>query len=95
MIVCITFSSFIKGCIIIIIIIIIIIVIIIIVIIVDLFSFFSVPVPFKGDRLNLVANPKWQRNAKNNNVHIVWADSVLKVNRKDGKVFNEVPLILI
>ncbi|KAK2562041.1 Unconventional myosin-Ib [Acropora cervicornis] len=38
----------------------------------------TVPVPFKGDRLNLVANPKWQRNAKNNNVHIIWADSVLK-----------------
>lgn len=51
----------------------------------------TVPVPFKGDRLNLVANPKWQRNAKNNNVHIVWADSVLKVNRKDGKT---VPQIL-
>ncbi|XP_074622795.1 unconventional myosin-Ia-like isoform X4 [Acropora palmata] len=51
----------------------------------------TVPVPFKGDRLNLVANPKWQRNAKNNNVHIIWADSVLKVNRKDGKT---VPQIL-
>ena len=38
--------------------------------------------------MNLLANPKWQKNAKNNNLHIVWADSVLKINRKDGKVIN-------
>lgn len=49
-------------------------------------SDFRVPVPFQSDRLNLLANPKWQKNAKNNNLHIVWADSVLKINRKDGKV---------
>ena len=45
-----------------------------------------VPVVFQSDRVNLVANPKWQKNAKNNNLQIVWADSVLKINRKDGKV---------
>lgn len=33
-----------------------------------------------------MANPKWKKNAKNNNLRIVWADSVLKINRKDGKV---------
>lgn len=44
------------------------------------------PVVFQSDRVNLVANPKWQKNAKNNNLQIVWADSVLKINRKDGKV---------
>ena len=49
-------------------------------------SDFRVPVPFQSDRVNLLANPKWQKNAKNNNLHIVWADSVLKINRKDGKV---------
>lgn len=51
----------------------------------------TVPVPFQSDRVNLLANPKWQKNAKNNNLHIVWADSVLKINRKDGKA---VPHIL-
>lgn len=45
-----------------------------------------VPVPFQSDRVNLKANPKWQNNAQNNNLRIVWADSVLKINRKDGKV---------
>ena len=53
---------------------------------VNLMSDFRVPVPFQSDRVNLLANPKWQKNAKNNNLHIVWADSVLKINRKDGKV---------
>ena len=53
---------------------------------VNLISDFRVPVPFQSDRVNLLANPKWQKNAKNNNLHIVWADSVLKINRKDGKV---------
>ena len=53
---------------------------------VNLMSVFRVPVPFQSDRVNLLANPKWQKNAKNNNLHIVWADSVLKINRKDGKV---------
>jgi len=51
----------------------------------------TVPVPFKSDRLNLVANPKWQKNTGNNNLRIVWADTVLKINRKDGKA---VPHIL-
>ena len=47
---------------------------------------FRVPVPFQSDRANLMSNPKWKRNAKNNNLRIVWADSVLKINRRDGKV---------
>ncbi|XP_068745765.1 unconventional myosin-Ib-like isoform X1 [Montipora capricornis] len=51
----------------------------------------TVGVPFHSDRLNLIANPKWQKNAKNNNMRIVWSDSVLKINRKDGKT---VPQIL-
>ncbi|KAJ7375349.1 microtubule motor [Desmophyllum pertusum] len=51
----------------------------------------TVPVPFQSDRANLMSNPKWKKNAKNNNQRIVWADSVLKINRKDGKA---VPHIL-
>ena len=51
-----------------------------------LFYIYRVGVPFHSDRLNLIANPKWQKNAKNNNMRIVWSDSVLKINRKDGKV---------
>ena len=47
---------------------------------------FRVPVPFQSDRANLTANPKWKNNAENNNLRIVWADCVLKINRKDGKV---------
>ena len=48
--------------------------------------FVRVPVPFESDRANLLANPKWTKNAKSNNMRIVWADFVLKINRKDGKV---------
>lgn len=51
----------------------------------------TVAVPFQSDRVNLSANPKWKKNTGNNNQRIVWADSVLKINRKDGKV---VPHIL-
>ncbi|KAL9967896.1 hypothetical protein ACROYT_G026203 [Oculina patagonica] len=51
----------------------------------------TVPIPFQSDRANLMANPKWKKNAKNNNLRIIWADSVLKINRKDGKA---VPHIL-
>ena len=51
------------------------------------FLFCRVAVPFQSDRVNLNANPKWKKNAGNNNQRIVWADSVLKINRKNGKVY--------
>ncbi|EDO49515.1 predicted protein [Nematostella vectensis] len=50
----------------------------------------TVSVPFLGDRLELVSNPKWKKNAVAHEV-IVWSDNVLKVHRKDGKT---VPRVL-
>ena len=45
--------------------------------------------PFQGDRVDLPHNPKWKKNATEtgrSNVQIIWADTVLKVNRTNGKV---------
>lgn len=48
---------------------------------------FSVPVPFKGDRLNLRDDERWaQLVAKTNEQRVVWADTVHKINRTDMKV---------
>ena len=47
----------------------------------------SVSHPFKGDYVKLRHNTKWQRIAcESNDQHIVFADIVSKVNRKNGKV---------
>jgi hypothetical protein len=46
-----------------------------------------VPVPFKGDYVNLTQNPKWQKLYKQSEDSlVVFADNVMKINRADGKV---------
>ncbi|KAK2150781.1 hypothetical protein LSH36_389g00009 [Paralvinella palmiformis] len=53
----------------------------------------SVSHPFKGDYVKLRHNTKWQRIAcESNDQHIVFADIVSKVNRKNGKM---VHLVLV
>lgn len=45
------------------------------------------PVPFKGDYVDMSSNVKWQKLYKSTqDAYIVFADSVNKVNRADGKV---------
>lgn len=53
----------------------------------------SVSHPFKGDYVKLRQNTKWQRMAhETNDLHLVFADIVMKVNRKNGKM---VPQLLV
>lgn len=47
----------------------------------------SVPHPFKGDYVRLKQNHKWKKMAtRNDDLHLVFADIVSKVNRKNCKV---------
>lgn len=49
---------------------------------------YSVPIPFKGDYQNLLANPKWKKlqSQMPQDSHIVFADVVQKIHRANGKV---------
>ena len=48
---------------------------------------FSVMHPFKGDYVRLRQNVKWNKMAtETNDSHVVFADIVMKINRKNGKV---------
>ena len=47
----------------------------------------SVAVPFKGDYVEVDSNQKWQKLYKSTqDAYVVFADTVNKVNRADGKV---------
>lgn len=47
----------------------------------------SIPVPFKGDYIDMSSNVKWQKLYKSTqDAHIAFADNVNKVNRADGKM---------
>ena len=47
----------------------------------------SVPHPFKSDRISLRSDDRWSHLvAETHEQRIIWADKVLKLNRKDGKV---------
>ena len=47
----------------------------------------SVPIPFKGDYVEVDSNQKWQKLYKSTqDAYVVFADTVNKVNRADGKV---------
>ena len=49
--------------------------------------FYSVPHPFKGDYLNLRGDMKWKKiHSVTNDINVVFADLVHKVNRANGKV---------
>ena len=49
--------------------------------------FFSVPIPFKSDHLNLKMDERWSKVvAQSNEQRIIWGDNVQKLNRKDAKV---------
>ena len=49
--------------------------------------FFSVPIPFKSDHLNLKMDERWSKVvAQTNEQRIIWGDNVQKLNRKDAKV---------
>ncbi len=48
---------------------------------------YSVPHEFKGEYVRLQNNPKWKKIAmETNDQHLVFADIITKVNRKNGKV---------
>lgn len=53
-----------------------------------MFPLYSVPMPFKGDYQNLLANPKWKKlqSQMPQDSHIVFADVVQKIHRANGKV---------
>ncbi|RUS71257.1 hypothetical protein EGW08_020980 [Elysia chlorotica] len=47
----------------------------------------SVPIPFKGDYVEVDSNQKWQKLYKSTqDTYVVFADTVNKVNRADGKM---------
>ena len=49
----------------------------------------SIPHEFKGEYVRLQNNPKWKKIAvETNDQHLVFADIITKVNRKNGKVSN-------
>jgi myosin-1 len=46
----------------------------------------TLPIPFRGDRLNLKSDPRWSRlAAEYSEQRVVWADNITKINRNDGK----------
>lgn len=49
---------------------------------------YSVPMPFKGDYQDLLANPKWKKlqSQMPQDSHVVFADVVQKIHRANGKV---------
>ena len=48
---------------------------------------YSVPIPFKSDRINLKMDERWAKVvAQTNEQRVIWADHVQKLNRKDAKV---------
>ncbi|GFN87932.1 unconventional myosin-ib [Plakobranchus ocellatus] len=50
----------------------------------------SVPVPFKGDYAEMDSNQKWQKLYKSTqDAYVVFADTVNKVNRADGKMVSK------
>ena len=54
------------------------------------YSLFSVSHPFKGDYVKLRQNTKWKKIAcDTNDQNLVFADIVMKINRKNGKVIDD------
>ncbi|GFR66958.1 unconventional myosin-Ia-like [Elysia marginata] len=50
----------------------------------------SVPIPFKGDYVEVDSNQKWQKLYKSTqDAYVVFADTVNKVNRADGKMVSK------
>lgn len=51
----------------------------------------TVPLPFKGDYQNLLANPKWKKlqSQMPQDSHIVFADVVQKIHRANGKAVEQ------
>ena len=46
-----------------------------------------VPIPFKVDRLNLRTDDRWARLVtQTHEQRVIWADNIMKINRKDMKV---------
>ena len=55
----------------------------------------SLPIPFRGDRLNLKSDPRWSRlAAEYSEQRVVWADNITKINRNDGKVLQHSGVLL-
>lgn len=54
----------------------------------------SVPRPFKGDYLNLRSDMKWKKiHSVTNDIDLVFADLVHKVNRADGKIVQQLLVV--
>nr|WEL12768.1 myosin class I D [Halisarca dujardinii] len=54
----------------------------------------TLPVPFRGDRLNLRNDPRWSRMAADHSEQrVVWADNITKINRNDGKAVPHVMVV--
>ncbi|KAK7488189.1 hypothetical protein BaRGS_00020631, partial [Batillaria attramentaria] len=54
----------------------------------------TVPVPYKGDYVELSQNPKWQKTYKpTDDAYIVFADNVMKINRADGKMVSKLMVV--
>ena len=53
------------------------------------------PVPFRGDRLNLKNDQRWSKvAAEYSEQRVVWADNIIKINRNDGKVLQHNVMVL-